>query len=181
MSKQIAVSVLGKDRPGIVAAITKVFYETGCNIEDSSMTLLRSEFAMLVLAALPAGMKEVTLLEKMEKAAKPLGLCVSLRSLSAKEAETEKTTGEPCIISVYGADRPGIVYTISRLLADNGVNVTDVQTSISTRGKKHVYIMFLEVRLPSKLAIAALKRKLDNAGRKLNVAVALRASESPVL
>ena len=181
MSKQIAISVLGKDRPGIVAAITRVFYETGCNIEDSSMTLLRSEFAMLMLAALPAKLKQETLQEKLEKAAKPLGLCVTLRPLSSKEAAIEKICDEPCIISLYGADKPGIVYTISKLLADNNVNITDVQTSISVRAKKHVYIMFLEVCLPSKTAIVSLKRKLARMGIKLNVTVTLQATESQVL
>ena len=40
---------MGKDRPGIVADVSEVIYECGGNIEDSSMSLLRNHFALLLL------------------------------------------------------------------------------------------------------------------------------------
>ncbi|MBV8303503.1 MAG: amino acid-binding protein, partial [Acidimicrobiia bacterium] len=43
-----AVSAVGADRPGIVAAVTRVFVEHGCNLEDTSMTILRGHFAMML-------------------------------------------------------------------------------------------------------------------------------------
>nr|WP_279384415.1 ACT domain-containing protein [Geotalea toluenoxydans] len=35
-----AVTVISKDRPGIVADISEVLYRLGCNLEDSSCTML---------------------------------------------------------------------------------------------------------------------------------------------
>ena len=50
-----ALAAIGKDRPGIVAAVSKVLYELGCNVEDSSMTMLRGNFAVMLVLAAPEG------------------------------------------------------------------------------------------------------------------------------
>src|SRR5438094_166616 len=50
-----AVSAVGADRPGIVAAVTGAFLEHGCNLEDTSMTILRGHFAMMLVVAAPEG------------------------------------------------------------------------------------------------------------------------------
>ena len=52
---RFAVSVFGRDRPGIVAAVTRVLADAGCNLEDTSMTILRGHFAMMLVVAGPAG------------------------------------------------------------------------------------------------------------------------------
>jgi glycine cleavage system transcriptional repressor len=49
MKKWFALSAIGRDRPGIVADLAELIYECDCNLEDSSMTLLGSEFAVLLL------------------------------------------------------------------------------------------------------------------------------------
>ena len=50
-----AVTAIGRDRPGIVAAISGVFAELGANIEDARMAILRGNFAVMLIAALPEG------------------------------------------------------------------------------------------------------------------------------
>ena len=47
----VAVTVVGNDRPGIVAGVTEVLFEQGCNLEDTSMTILRGHFTMMLVAA----------------------------------------------------------------------------------------------------------------------------------
>ena len=50
MTQQIiAVTVLGHDRPGIVADVTAALAGPAGNLEDSTMTLLRGHFAMVLL------------------------------------------------------------------------------------------------------------------------------------
>ena len=46
---QLAVAVLGPDRPGVFAALTEVLLSDGGNLEDASMTLLRGQFAMTLI------------------------------------------------------------------------------------------------------------------------------------
>ena len=52
---RFAVSVFGRDRPGTVAAVTRVLADARCNLEDTSMTILRGHFAMMLVVAGPAG------------------------------------------------------------------------------------------------------------------------------
>jgi len=52
---RFAVSVFGRDRPGIVAAVTGVLAGAGCNLEDTSMTILRGHFAMMLVVSGPGG------------------------------------------------------------------------------------------------------------------------------
>ena len=53
MKKTIVLTAVGQDRPGIVANVSKILYETDCNIEDSSMTILKGDFAMILIISLP--------------------------------------------------------------------------------------------------------------------------------
>ncbi len=43
--KKMIISVLGKDRPGIIAAVTRILFEQDCNIENVSQTILQNEFS----------------------------------------------------------------------------------------------------------------------------------------
>jgi glycine cleavage system transcriptional repressor len=178
MKKFAAATVLGKNKPGIVSSITKVLYETGCNIEDSSMTMLANEFAMILLIALPAKLSLKQLAARFSAQSKKTGLTVSLKQLKASEEAKPCPKGTPYIISVYGSDKPGIVYKISKYLADGKINITDVQTSISSVGGKHTYIMLLEIDLPAKTAHEQLKMDLLKVADSLGVSVSVNPVES---
>lgn len=178
MKKFAAVTVLGKDRPGIVGSVTKVLYETGCNIEDSSMTMLANEFAMILLIALPDKLTLNKLSDKFSELTNKTDLNVSLKPLKASEEEKSCPKGTPYIISVYGSDKPGIVYNISKYLSDKKINITDVQTSISSIAGKHTYIMLLEIDLPEKTAPEQLKIDLMKVAESLGVSVSVNPVES---
>jgi glycine cleavage system transcriptional repressor len=62
----VVISAVGKDRPGIVAGVSKVLFEAGCNLEDSSMTILEGEFAMILVVSLPEALKIEQLDKKFE-------------------------------------------------------------------------------------------------------------------
>ena len=51
--EKVVISVLGRDRPGIVATVSRTLSESGCNIEDISQTTLQNEFAGIFIATLP--------------------------------------------------------------------------------------------------------------------------------
>lgn len=182
MAHRWIVTATGKDRPGIVAGVTKVLYQLGCNLEDSAMTRLEGEFAIMLIFSAPAKQTE----ERLRKAFEPLAkqkLAVHLRSLSAAETAAPAKRGRACLISVYGADRPGIVYRIAEALAASKINVTDVQThrSAAGKGRASLYLMMLEVELPSGLAEAVLEPRLKALGKRLGVDVSLRSAEADVL
>jgi glycine cleavage system transcriptional repressor len=81
------------------------------------------------------------------------------------------------MISVYGADRPGIVAGITRRLADLGVNITDVETKSTGEGREHVFVMLLEVSVPADLSTSGLASVLTEEARRLGVDVSVHDLE----
>lgn len=175
----VALSVLGTDRPGIVAAVTGVLYETGCNIEDSSMTLMRGEFAMILLVSLPAKLSHATLQRKLTPVLKRMALTLMLRPLSSRERVAQPACGRQFILTVYGGDKPGIVFTVSKYLATIKANITDVQTNVLSTPNGPTYLMLIEVALPAGLKAAAFKRDLASLGSSLGVTISANPVETP--
>lgn len=181
MAHRWIVTALGKDRPGIVAGVTKVLYELGCNLEDSAMTRLEGEFAIMLIFSCPAGLTEEKLRRGFTLLERRLKLVVHLKPLSRPETRTPRKQGTSYLISVYGADRPGIVFRVSDALARAGINITDVHTHRSTGGGPSLYLLLLEVEIPFRRSIGALENRLKRLGKSLGVEVSLRPAEADVL
>src|SRR5215213_7915285 len=103
---RFAVSVFGRDRPGIVAAVSRVLADAGCNLEDTSMTILRGHFAMMLVVAGPAGVGEAALQTGLDPVAGRLDLQVSVREVT-DEVTAAGGGGARYAAAVYGAGRPG--------------------------------------------------------------------------
>jgi glycine cleavage system transcriptional repressor len=166
---QLAVTVIGPDRPGIIADVTGALAGVGVNLEDSTMTLLRGHFAMMLVCTGPA--------DSVQEALEPLAgeLVITVREIGPEQAHAP--VGAPYILSVHGADRPGIVSAITRLVAAVGGTVTD----LSTRLTGTLYVLTAEVELPPSASLEMLQRALDVTADELGVGVTLRAAESDEL
>ncbi|MCL1972666.1 MAG: ACT domain-containing protein [Endomicrobia bacterium] len=175
--KYISLTAIGKDRPGLVSAIAKVLYEYKCNIEDSTMTILHGQFAMILILSLPKDVNPKELYLKLQKSSRSLSMSFSYSELTSFAPKRKKLVN-PYIISVYGADKPGIVYGISSFLAGYKINITDVQTAVSKSKGKKTYIMIIEAEFPKKIAISKIQQELLNLAKSMNVAVSVNQAES---
>lgn len=174
----VAVTAVGVDRPGIVAAITRSLYEHGGNIEDSRSAILGGHFSMMLIVALPEGLDTAALERDLAQATRALDLIVAVRPVA--EAPAEHAEGAPYVISVYGADRPGIVARVSETLAAHRVNITDLATRV-IEGDPPVYVMLLEATVPAGADAAAIEADLKALGTDLGVDVSLRPMEADTL
>jgi glycine cleavage system transcriptional repressor len=170
----------GRDRLGIVASVTRLLYRHGCNLADSSMTRLVSEFAMLLIFQAPKGFN-IKRFHSDADSLQKLGLFVDLKLLDADELVPSKPRGRPHLISVHGGDKPGIVYRVSQFLADRKVNITDVFTHRTQGRGRSGYILFLEVELPASLNAQGLERLLGRVATRLHLQVSVRPVDSSPL
>ncbi|ONI71745.1 amino acid-binding protein [Kribbella sp. ALI-6-A] len=163
---QLAVTVIGPDRPGIIADVTEALAQVGVNLEDSTMTLLRGHFAMMIVCTGPFG--------PVKEALEPLRgeLVITVREMGPETAHAP--LGAPYILSVHGADRPGIVSAVTRMIATAGGTVTDLTTRLSGE----LYVMTAEVELPPSAELPMLMRALEITAEELGVGVSLRPTES---
>lgn len=161
---QYAVTVVGHDRPGIIARTAGALARVGMNLADSSMTLLRGHFAMTLICdgdATPAD---------LDAALGPIRadqLDVTIREVPPGAGDA--TRRETVLISVHGADRLGIVSEIAGVLAGAGANITD----LSTRLSGSLYVLTAEVDLAAGDDPQRLLADLHATADRLRVEVSL--------
>ena len=175
---RFAVSVFGRDRPGIVAAVTRVLADAGCNLEDTSMTILRGHFAMMLVVTGPAAVDAADLEARLGPVGGRLDLQVSVRPVT-DEVTTAAGQGTRYVAAVYGADRPGLVASVSEALAAHQVNIVDLQTRVVGEPDP-VYAMHFDLEVPAGCAdqVAADLRAVAEA---LGVQASFEPDEADVL
>ena len=174
-----AVTAVGADRPGIVAAVTGQFAEHGCNLEDSSMTILRGQFAMMLVVDAPPAVGVDELNAALAGPAADLDLVVTVRP--AAEPPAIEPDIESWTVSVHGADHPGIVHGIAALLADRSVNIVDLSTRVVGTQESPAYTMVLEITLPPGGDPRQLQVDLEAKAGELGVTCRLHPSEADIL
>jgi len=174
-----SVSVVGKDRPGIVAEVSRILFALGCNIEDSTCTILSGQFAMILVVCHPKLSKVSEIAPSFDQVRREMGLMVTIHSLKDEEVVHEKQfAGQPHIISVYGADRPGIVYSVTKELADRKVNITDMTTQVVGSRERPVYVMVLEADIPDEVDMKELETVFERIKKEIGVSISVRPIES---
>ena len=177
--KRIAFTFIGKDRPGIIAGVTRAFADSGCNIEDTTMTILEGQFAMILIASLPGPALEKKLKKVFEHFRTRWGLNHSWKVLEGKLVRGEKHPrgSRTFLVSIMGRDRTGIVYETSRALAQSGLNITDLNSKILGEGKKSVFAMVLEFDVPKGFEPKRLEPAWQRLRKKLKVDVQMKPVE----
>jgi len=173
-----ALSAIGRDRPGIVSAVSEALLAHGANIEDSQMAILRGRFAMMLIVSAEAGADAAMLEHDLRATADRLGL----DAISVSEIRETDSGAEPVpshMVSVYGADHPGIVHAVSSALAGLGVTITDLETRLAGDGA--VYAMQLEVALPEHADAAVVQRALTAVAGAQQVELTFRPLERDAL
>jgi glycine cleavage system transcriptional repressor len=169
----IAVTVLGDDRPGIIADVTAALAGLHGNLEDSTMTLLRGHFVMVLLVRTGASAGAV------EAALHPLladgSLVINARVLG--EQAIEQSSGPIYALRVHGADRQGIVAEITGVVARHGANIVDLGARL---GEGH-YVLTAKLQLPNEASAAGLGADLQSAADELGADVHLSPVDGDVV
>lgn len=169
----LALTVLGHDRPGIIAAVTGALAELGGNLEDSSMTLLRGHFAMTLVVS--CGQPAETVRERVDAALAADDLVVSVLELPAES--TAPLSGTAYLLTVHGGDRPGIVSAVAGLVAEHEGNVID----LTTRLAGNLYVVIAEVEVPRTVDATELSGRLEALAAELGVEASLRPTDTDIL
>jgi glycine cleavage system transcriptional repressor len=141
---QFAVAALGQDRPGIVSAVTTALAALGCNLEDVTTSVLRGHFSMVLVAS---GTESA---DRIRAELAPLerdGILVAVWEVGAAAAPAEATH----LLTVYGPDRLGIVSRVASLLAQQGVNITEMSCRLHD-AEPPLYVVLMEVQVPEAMA-----------------------------
>lgn len=178
MANYALLTAIGRNRPGIVAAITGVLLENDCNIEDSQMTQLGPNFACMLMVRMPEGLVGPQLAGRFEAdgVVREMGMQVHLSPLLPEEAHDTRSDHPKYLIRVHGADRKGIVHRLTQQLAEKSVNITNLHTEVVHR-EPPLYVMTIEVEIPPFVDADQLGKNLKASGESIGVEVSMALCE----
>jgi glycine cleavage system transcriptional repressor len=143
------ISVLGQDRPGIIARVSEALFKMDGNIENVSQTIVQSEFAGIFIVSTPQNLREADVQSGMDEALAPIPrLRAFVKPLDPLRETVPVESGEPFVITTRGPDQKGIVSGITGVIARHKVNVTNMQAVFKGGDDPNRNIMIYEVEIP---------------------------------
>ena len=168
--QKFTASFLGRDCPGVVASVSRILEESGCNIEEVTQTILSGEFAAIFVVAAPEADAEslrVKLNAGLEAA--KVDLSVLVRPAIKGQWGTDLHC-EPFVVTADGPDKPGLIAAMSRVFARHGVNIESLKAILGEGGTNRALFVF-EVMVPNSVDMGRLRRELDCEGQKRDLRV----------
>jgi len=180
MRSWFALSAIGADRPGIVADLAELIYECDCNLEDSSMTILGSEFAVLLLLTGEGEGVEQRLSAACKRLEWEKRLTVFFRPLEGAPIPFgARHHARRYQLQAMGVDKAGIVAKVARCLAEERININEMRTHSRPEpgAGTPIYTMQIRMDVPEATDESALRRKLEQIAANLNIEITLHPSE----
>jgi glycine cleavage system transcriptional repressor len=176
MKKWFALSAIARDHPGIVADLAELIYECDCNLEDSSMTVLGGEFAVLLLLSGQGPDIERRLSSACKRLEWEKRVTAFFRPLEGEPMRSgigERVTSYE--LHATGVDKAGIVARVARCLADHAINITQMQTHSQPEpgSGTAIYTMQIHMDVPASVGIPALLERLEHIADELHIHIDL--------
>ena len=171
MSKQMIISVMSKDRTGIVADITGAVYELGGDLADLNQSTLGGYLTMILFATFEDHVTPGHLKEKVSTLNSSTSLDVVAREIDASSNdERSELPQKTYIMTTQGKNRKGLVYGISSFCFQNNINILDLATTITGE----TYTMVLQLDLSRVPSIADLRSDLDSYAAEHDLQIVLQ-------
>lgn len=172
MQSRYIMTAFGKDRPGIVADVTQLLYESNCNLEDTTMSMLSDEFTINLLFSSNDNNIVQTLVEKCRDLEQQKSISAFIRPLKERRIASQESSS-CCTIHVEGMDQAGIVYKISQFLSANALNIVDLKSTMKATPESGtaLYLMDIHIQVPDSSSREAFEEALNLVAEELNVEI----------
>lgn len=169
MQVPLVMTVIGRDRPGLVESISRIVAAHGGNWLESRMCRLGGEFAGILRVHVDSGKEQALRTELGTLHAQGLDVLVY------PSREEAVPPGQAAELELVGQDRPGIVHEIAHILAREGVNVEELATECSSAPMSGETLFRAKARLhvPERCPLPKLREELERIGGNLLVDVRL--------
>lgn len=155
MTTKLVISALGPDRPGIVDELSNIIYKHSLNIEDSRMTVLGGEFAVLLLISGEQSAID-TLMAQTAEIEKNLQMSLLAKPTTVADAARDAI---PYAVEVAALDNPGIVNNIASFFSSRHINIVDLHTEsyAAPHTGSPMFSLHMTVGVPAETNIAGLR------------------------
>lgn len=170
MAKRFIMTAFSKDRIGVVADITKIIYDSGCNLEDTEMTQLENEFVLMLIFAGEKDDLGTRLSNECRWLEREKGITAFVRELGEK---IQKSPGSYTVHHIHaeGLDHAGIIYKISNFFAKNSCNLLELRSRQrqSPKSGTPIYTVEIVVEVPNEFSLEDLEQGLDSLSQEIHI------------
>jgi glycine cleavage system transcriptional repressor len=133
------LTLVGEDRPGIVAKVAHALFQAGCSLGEASMIRLGGSFTIMMMVSGGGSSQEI------EEAVAPVAAELGLRlHLDPVDGGLHRHLVPNVQVRVTGADRAGIVAQVTGALANTGFNILELESDVAGDVERPVYIMNIQ-------------------------------------
>lgn len=175
MAKQYIMTVLAANRTGILAALANALDELGGNTLDVSQAVMRQFFTMIIAAEFPENRDPEVIIDHIRAVCRPFGAEVALKD-PADEAAFESleptSDRQRYVLTIAGLDRPGVLRFIAHRLAQDGIDLVDLQGKRNEADRTFLFSMELDA--PLGIDALKLRRELEIEFEQNGITVSLQ-------
>lgn len=167
MSSFLVISALGEDRPGLVSSLSDIILNTGCNIEDSRMSILGGEFALIMLVS-GAWNNIAKLEDNLPAMQEKLNLIINTKRTEERNLTRKEI---PYSVEVVSLDHPGIVHRITGFFSQREINIHDMYTTShrAAHTGSPMFTLSMTVEIPAATHISSLRDQFMDFCDELNL------------
>ncbi len=172
MSTKLVISALGEDRPGIVDELSNIIYSNALNVEDSRMSVLGGEFAILLLVS-----GEQSSIDALQSQINDIEDALKMRLLLKPTTDTGVTDNTiPYSVEVAALDHPGIVRNIASFFSNQNINIVNLQTErySAPHTGSPMFALHMTIGVPADTNIAKLRDAFMDVCDELNLDAELK-------
>ena len=172
MNKYI-ITVLTKDRPGIIAHVTRILFEQDCNLENVNQMVLQNQFAGLFVVEAPASLDKDRLRRTLTEQSLDLGLIIHVNPLEETDGAEMDTDGDIFLVTTIGPDQKGLVARFSTIMAGHRANIVNLKAVFKggsdPRDNVMSYQIWVTPDMDTSALFADLRKKADELGLDIRI------------
>ncbi len=154
----MVLSIMSKDRPGIVADVTGVIYQLGGDLADLNQSVLCGYFTMILIVTFEESVTPEDVITQFSHIKSKTRLNLVIKELQYPvETNRIDSQDDSYVLTVQGKNRSGLVYSIGKFCSDHRINIMDLATTLV----EDKYTMVLQLDLSQADSIDTINTDLE--------------------
>ena len=173
VQEQFVISIMSRDRVGIIYEISKALSDLGGNIADVRQSVLCEYFTMILLASFPSKVTKRAVERKLAEVDANSETVIESAVKQIEESipvSSSSITENAYVLTATGVDRVGIVAQVSHFCVSHDINILYLSTTISD----DAYVMILVLDLDRCNSISEVRGDLQELAQEIGLKLVLQ-------
>ncbi len=171
---KLIITVLGKDRPGIISQISTILYDLDCNLENVNQMILQKQFAGFFFIDPPSGLTRNQIEQIFVERTKDSGLTIHVNPLEGNGSAVEEIQTEIFLITTIGLDQKGLVARLSSIIAGFNANIVNLKAVFKGGSDPNANVMSYQVSVTPDVDTPGMFRALREKASELDLDIRIQ-------